>query len=239
MAGHSKWKQIKHKKAILDSKRAKKFTKLIKEMTLAARTSGGDPAGNPRLRLLLEKAKEINMPQENSVRAIKKGTGELPGAQYEAYTYEGYGPGNIALVIDVLTDNKNKAIAELRRVFTRNNGRIADAGSVLWLFKKLGVITAHVGSKTEDELLEVLLDYPVDTLEIHESMATVVGDLKALEEIKQALIKAGCKIDEAEIEWVAAEKTSIDNEEVEEEAIEFLTALEELEDVQNVYTNLA
>ena len=239
MAGHSKWKQIKHKKAILDSKKAKKYTKLIKEITMAARAHGGDPAGNPRLRLLLEKAKEINMPQENSVRAIKKGTGELPGTHYEAYTYEGYGPGNIALVIDVLTDNKNKAIAELRRVFTRNNGRIADAGSVMWMFKQFGVITATTGSKTEDQLLELLLDYPLENLEIHEEELTVIGDLKALEEIKQTLIKAGCVIDEAEIEWVASSKMSLENEEEEAEAIEFLTALEELEDVQNVYTNLA
>ena len=237
MAGHSKWKQIKHKKAILDSKKAKKYTKLIKEITMAARAQGGDPAGNPRLRLLLEKAKEINMPQENSVRAIKKGTGELPGTHYEAYTYEGYGPGNIALVIDVLTDNKNKAIAELRRIFTRNNGRIADTGSVMWMFKQFGVITATAGSKTEDELLELLLDYPVENLEIHEGDLTVTCDLKALEEIKQALIKAGCVIDEAEFEWVADSKMSLEDQ-VEEEAIAFLTALEELEDVQNVYSNL-
>ncbi len=237
MAGHSKWKQIKHKKAILDSKKAKKYTKLIKEITMAARAQGGDPAGNPRLRLLLEKAKEINMPQENSVRAIKKGTGELPGTHYEAYTYEGYGPGNIALVIDVLTDNKNKAIAELRRIFTRNNGRIADTGSVMWMFKQFGVITATAGSKTEDELLELLLDYPVENLEIHEGDLTVTCDLKALEEIKQALIKTGCVIDEAEFEWVADSKMSLEDQ-VEEEAIAFLTALEELEDVQNVYSNL-
>ena len=238
MAGHSKWKQIKHKKAILDSKRAKKFTKLIKEITMAARANGGDQAGNPHLRLLLEKAKEINMPQENSVRAIKKGTGELPGTHYEAYTYEGYGPGNIALVIDVLTDNKNKAIAELRRVFTRNNGRIADTGSVMWMFKQVGVITATTGGKTEDQLLELLLDFPLESLEIEGEDVTVTGDLKSLEEMKQALIKAGCVIDEAEIEWIASSKTSLENE-TEEEAIEFLTALEELEDVQNVYTNLA
>ena len=239
MAGHSKWKQIKHKKAILDSKKAKKFTKLIKEMTMAARVGGGDPAGNPRLRLLLEKAKEINMPQENSTRAIKKGTGELPGTQYEAYTYEGYGPGNIALVIEVLTDNKNKAIADLRHVFSRNGGRIADAGSVLWMFKKKGVINAEINNKTEDELLELLLEYPIDTLEIHEGSATITGDLRALDQIKATLIKAGIKVEEAEIEWVADATIDIEESEEEESAIEFLTALEDLEDVQDVYSNLA
>ena len=132
MSGHSKWSTIKHKKAALDAKRGKKFTKLIKEITVAARLGGGDPAGNPRLRLLIEKSKEINMPQDNAMRAIKKGTGELPGQHYEEQSYEGYGPGNIALMVDMLTDNKNKAIAELRHVFSRNGGRIADAGSVSW-----------------------------------------------------------------------------------------------------------
>jgi YebC/PmpR family DNA-binding regulatory protein len=126
MAGHSKWKQIKHKKALLDAKKGKMFTKLIKEISVAARMGGGDPAGNARLRLLLEKGKEINMPLENAQRAIKKGTGELPGQQYEAYQYEGYGPENIAVIVEVLTDNKNKAIAEMRHVFSRQGGRIAD-----------------------------------------------------------------------------------------------------------------
>ena len=238
MAGHSKWKQIKHKKAILDGKKAKRFTKLIKEMTIAARLGGGDPAGNPRLRLLLEKSKEINMPQENAQRAIKKGTGELPGTHYESYTYEGYGPGNIALLVEVLTDNKNKAIAELRHVFSRNNGRIADNGSVAWMFKREGVITAAVNNKTEDELIDLLIDYPINALEVHDGMATLTCDMTALEDVRQAVIKPGLTIDEAEIEWVASEKIAIDDEAEEEKAVEFLQALEELEDVQNVYTNL-
>jgi YebC/PmpR family DNA-binding regulatory protein len=239
MAGHSKWKQIKHKKALLDGKKAKRFTKLIKEMTIAARLGGGDPTGNPRLRLLLEKSKEINMPQENAVRAIKKGTGELPGTHYESYTYEGYGPANIALIVEVLTDNKNKAIAELRHVFSRNNGRIADSGAVSWLFKREGVVTAELKGKTEDELMDLLLEYPVHTFDIHEDRVTITCDMRSLEEVRHALVQAGLTIDEAEIEWVASEKMAIDDEIEEEKAVNFLQALEELEDVQNVYTNLA
>ena len=140
MSGHSKWATIKHKKAKEDAKRGKLFTKLIKEISVAARQGGGDPDANPRLRTLMDKAKEINMPQENSSRAIKKGTGELPGTFYERYQYEGYGPGNSAVIVDVLTDNKNRAIAELRALFTRKGAALAESGAVSWMFDKLGVI---------------------------------------------------------------------------------------------------
>ena len=237
MAGHSKWKQIKHKKALLDSKRGKLFTKLIKEITVAARMGGGDPSGNARLRFLLEKAKTINMPQENYTRAIKKGTGELPGVQYEAYTYEGYGPGNTAVVVDVLTDNKNKAIAELRHAFSRNNGRIAEAGAVSWMFEKLGVIQAQNTKLTEDELLEILLDYDIKDIKLNENIFEISSDARSLEEVKTALTQVGLKVQEAELEWVP--KTTVElNGEQEEKAHSFLEALEDLEDVQNVYTNL-
>lgn len=236
MAGHSKWKQIKHKKALLDAKKGKQFTKLIKEISIAARAGGGDPSGNARLRFLLEKSKEINMPQDNAIRAIKKGTGELPGQQYEHMTYEGYGPHNVAVIVEVLTDNKNKAIAEIRHAFSRNNGRIAENGSVSWMFTRAGVI--HVtGSTSEDQLLELLLDYEIENIEQDEGTFIVTCDPKSVEEVKTALTQAGLKVTEAELEWLP--KNSIElSEEEEQKALDFLSALEELEDVQNVYTNL-
>lgn len=239
MAGHSKWKQIKHKKALLDSKRGKAFTKLIKEITIAARSGGGDPAGNPRLRLLLEKAKEINMPQENSVRAIKKGTGELPGQAYESITYEGYGPAHIAVIVDVLTDNKNKAIAEIRHAFSRNGGHIAESGAVSWMFEKLGVINARNNGQTEDSLMEALLDYNIRDIKVDDELITVTTEPKDLDAVKQAVIKLGLKVDEAELEWVAKNTTEVAEGEQEEKALGFLQALEDLDDVQNVYTNMA
>jgi YebC/PmpR family DNA-binding regulatory protein len=237
MAGHSKWKTIKHKKAAADAKRSKHFTKIIKEITVAARHGGGDPSGNPRLRFLLDKAKEINMPLENAQRAIKKGTGELPGQQYESITYEGYGPENIAVIVDVLTDNKNKAIAELRHAFSRNGGRIAETGSVGWMFERLGVINASGGNLTEDELIEKLLDYDIIDTEKIDSTFVIKCSPKALDTVKQAIANLGLKIDEAELEWVARTPMALSGGE-EEKAINFLDALEELEDVQNVYTNL-
>jgi YebC/PmpR family DNA-binding regulatory protein len=238
MSGHSKWSTIKHKKALIDAKRGKKFTKLIKEITVAARLGGGDPSGNPRLRLLLEKAKEINMPLDNAQRAIKKGTGELPGQAYEAQTYEGYGPENVAMMIDVLTDNKNKAIAELRHVFSRNGGRIADAGAVGWMFQRVGIISG-TGKTTEDTLLENLLDYDVIAISVQDGDTfEVICEQKALEAIKETLTKKlGLHVEEAELGWHAENKTTL-NQEQAERVLEFLQAVEELDDVQNVYTTM-
>ncbi|MGC2310752.1 MAG: YebC/PmpR family DNA-binding transcriptional regulator [Candidatus Babeliaceae bacterium] len=238
MAGHSKWKQIKHKKALLDAKRGKLFTKLIKEMTIAARAGGGDPNTNPRLRFLLDKGKAINMPQENATRAIKKGTGELPGQSYEAYMYEGYGPHQVAVIVDVLTDNKNKAIAELRHVFSRKSGHIAANGAVSWLFEKQGVIETEETSVPEDTLIELLLDYPVKDISYQDKKYEITCDPKSLEHVKTVLINAGIKIAEAELAWVAPNTLQLTGEQ-EAQAIEFLEELEDLEDVQHVYTNLA
>ena len=238
MAGHSKWKQIKHKKALTDTKKSKSFTKLIKEIKVAARMSGGDPNHNARLRFLLEKSKELNMPQDNALRAIKKGTGELPGVHYEALTYEGYGPGNIAVIVDVLTDNKNKAIAELRHAFSRNGGRIAEAGSVSWMFQQQGVITLDNNHLSEDDLLEKLIAYPINDISQQDNSWIITTDPKEVEEIKNILTKIGIKVVESEIEWLP--KTAITLEgDAEEKAFEFLQTLEDLDDVQHTYTNLA
>lgn len=237
MAGHSKWKKIKHKKAIADSKRSKSFTKLIKEITVAARVGGGDPAGNPRLRFLLDKAKEVNLPSENATRAIKKGTGELPGVQYESHTYEGYGPGGIALIVEVLTENKNKAIAELRHVFSRKGGNIGESGVVSWMFDRLGVINAANGNLSEDELIENLIDHDIKDITRDEDTFEITCNPKALDAVKQAVSELGFKIEEAELEWVPRTPVKI-SESDEEKAVEFLQDVEDLEDVQNVYTNL-
>ncbi len=237
MSGHSKWSTIKHKKAKEDAKRGKQFTKLIKEISVAARQGGGDPDANPRLRTLMDKAKEINMPQENSSRAIKKGTGELPGATYERYQYEGYGPGNSAVIVDVLTDNKNRAIAELRALFTRKGAALAESGAVSWMFDKLGVIRVPNQGLTEDQLIEQLLAHDVKDVYQEDGTFVITCDPKALDEVKNALTTSGLTIESAEIEWVPKDTIEV-GKETEDKAYEFLSAIEELDDVQNVYTNV-
>lgn len=238
MAGHSKWKTIKHKKALLDSKRGKQFTKLIKEITVAAKMGGGEPDNNPRLRTLLEKAKEINMPIDNAQRAIKKGTGELPGVSYESHTYEGYGPHSIAVMVDTLTDNKNRTVAELRHIFNKQGGTLAENGAVSWMFKHMGVIHCAANNKTEDEFLEQLLDFNVESITVAEGNAEIVCDPKQLEMIKKVITDGGNKIEQADIEWVPSNKMEL-NDAASEQVIEFLEALEDLDDVQDVYTNMA
>ncbi len=237
MSGHSKWATIKHKKAKEDAKRGKVFTKLIKEITVASRSGGGDINANPRLRTLVEKAKEANMPQDNMLRAIKKGTGELPGMAYEAYTYEGYGPGKIAVIVEVLTDNKNRAIAELRHIFSRKGGILAEGGAVNWMFERLGVLRASGKKTTEDELLEALLDFDIKDINIENSDFEITCAPKALEEIKKKIQSLGFKIEHSEVEFVPSNLINLSGEE-ETRAHEFLEAVEDLDDVQNVYTNL-
>ena len=158
MSGHSKWASIKHKKASTDAKRGKIFTKIVKEISIAARTGGGDPAANPRLRTAVDKAKEVNMPAENIKRAIMKGTGELPGVSYEEYFYEGYGPGGVAILMEILSDNKNRTISEIRNIMTKSGGNMGEAGSVAWMFEKKGYILIEKTKVDEDTLMSVALD---------------------------------------------------------------------------------
>lgn len=238
MAGHNKWSQIKHKKAKEDSKRGYAFTKLIKEITAAAKAGGGDPAGNPRLRLLLEKAKEINMPLENSTRAIKRGTGELPGVSYEELQYEGYGPGGIAVIIETLSDNKNRTVASLRHLFSKMGGSLGESGAVSWMFEKQGVIRGTGQAVTEDSLIEALMEYDIKDIRNDDGLFSIIIDPKQLEIIKTAANKAGLHVEHAAIEWVAKTQTELDQS-TERSAFEFLEALQDHEDVQNVYTNLA
>lgn len=237
MSGHSKWANIKHKKAKEDSKRGKAFTKLTKEITCCAREGGGDPAGNARLRFLIEKAKSINMPLENTTRAIKKGTGELPGVSYESFSYEGYGPHGIAVILDVLTDNKNRTAGDLRHVFSKHNGTLGETGSVNWMFEKMGVVRITNSTKSEDELLDMLFDFEINTIEKDEGLTSVYCEPKELEKVRRAIFDAGLTIENAQLEWVAKTMTTL-SEEQSTKAYDFLSALDDLDDVQNVYTNL-
>lgn len=236
MAGHSKWANIKHKKAKEDAKRGQTFTKIIKEITVCAK-NGGIPENNPQLRQLIEKAKEANMPGENITRAVKKGTGELPGVSYEAISYEGYGPGGTAVIIEALTDNKNRTVADLRHIFSRHNGNLAETGAVNWMFDKLGVIRGIIKGKSEDDLLEALMDFDINDISIEDDLATVTTSMPALFQVKDALVQLGMKVEHAELEWVAKNNLSVD-EETEEKAFGLFEALEENDDVQNVYSNL-
>ncbi len=238
MAGHSKWSQIKHKKAKEDAKRGKAFTKLIKEIIVAARLGGGDPAGNARLRLLVEKAKEINMPQENTIRAIKKGTGELPGTHYEEHTYEGYGPHGIAIIVQVLTDNKNRAVAALRHLFSAKGGSLGASGSVSWLFEHLGVIRAGQNDVSEDALFDALIDFDIKDISAQEGLATITCDARALMQVRETVAQLGLNIESAELEWVAKELINLE-EKASNNVYAFLEAIEDHEDVQHVFTNVA
>lgn len=237
MSGHSKWATIKHKKAALDAKRGKVFTKLLKEITVVARDGGGDPSANPRLRTLVEKARRVNMPHDNLQRAIKKGTGELPGQTYEAQNYEGYGPGGIAVIVDVLTDNKNRAVADLRHVFSRHGGRLGETGSVGWMFEFVGVIRVPSAHLTEDQLMEMLLDYPVEDIADEQEVFAITMEAKSLDKVRQVLQEHSIEIKSADLEWTPKNRVTLGSTE-EGKALEFLNALDELDDVQNIFSNL-
>lgn len=238
MSGHSKWSTIKHKKAALDAKRGKSWTKIIREITVAAREGGGDIGGNAKLRLIVDKAKAANMPQDNINRAIKKGTGELAGGEnYEASTYEGYGPYGVAIMIEVLSDNKNRTVSSLRHIFTKMSGAMAENGAVAWMFEHKGVIRA-TGTLTEDELIEKLLDYNVDDVSLDDEVFSITCKKQYLEPLKKVVEGLGLKVEAAQLEWVAKNPIVITDKNQEESLIKFLEAIEDLDDVQNVYANI-
>lgn len=238
MSGHSKWATIKHKKAKEDNKRGKVFTKLIREIMVAARQGGGDPAGNPRLRVLIDKAKAENMPQDNITRAIKKATGELEGMHFEEVIYEGYGPEGTAAIIEALTDNKNRTVADLRHIFSKYGGNMGETGSVAWMFEHKGVIRA-IGSLSEDDVIEKLLDYEVDDVSLEESVFTITCNIKDLYSIKTVVEKIGMRVEDAKVEWVAKNTITLSARDQEEKVIKFLEALEDYDDVRDVYSNIS
>lgn len=236
MSGHSKWATIKRKKASTDAKRGKIFTQIIKEITIAAKMGGGDPNGNPRLRLAVDKAKASNMPADNIKRAIMKGTGELPGVSYEDVTYEAYGAGGVALIIESVTDNKNRTVSELRHMLERNNGKLATAGSVAWSFHRKGVIQIPKSNYTEDDILAIILDAGADDLKVEDDFYEVKTTTETFEQVKKALEANKITIESAELSLVPENLVKVEGKDA-EQVLKLMDALEENEDVQNVYPN--
>jgi YebC/PmpR family DNA-binding regulatory protein len=238
MAGHSKWAQIKHKKAHTDVKKGKIFSKIVKEISVAARLGGGDPDANPRLRLAIEKAKEVNMPHDNIKRAIMKGTGELPGAAYEEVVYEGYGPGGVALYIQALTDNKNRTVPELRHLLAKHGGNMGESGCVAWLFEKSGYILIEKTVVDEDSLMSVAVEAGASDMknEDNEENYEIITGSDDLNEVKDALSRAGVPVSLAEVTMLPSNYVMLDGRQA-EQMTRLMDALEEHDDVQNVYAN--
>lgn len=237
MAGHSKWANIKHRKAAQDAKKGKIFTKIAKELTVAAKIGqSGDPEFNPRLRLALDKAKAANMPKENVERAIKKGLGEGDGANYEDVTYEGYGPGGVAILVQALTDNKNRTVAEVRSTFTKRGGSMGEAGCVAWMFDKKGVINIPKGAVDEDTLMMIAIDAGAEDVVSEDDGFEVITDPANYETVKKAIEANNIKIEYAEITMRPKNTIELSGEEA-EKTMALLEALEDLDDVQEVYSN--
>jgi YebC/PmpR family DNA-binding regulatory protein len=235
MSGHSKWATIKRAKGAKDAARGKLFGRLIKEISIAARDGGGDPAGNPRLRLAIDKAKASNMPQDNIKRAIQRGTGELEGVNYEEMTYEGYGPGGIAFLVETITDNKNRTVAEIRHMFSKNNGNLAENGSVSWKFDRKGVILVP-STYAEDDVMMVALDAGAGDMTVGEEGYEIVCEPTEFEAVKSALQENGMEITEDSVQMVPQTTTKVEGKEA-EGVLRLLESLEEHDDVQNVYAD--
>ncbi len=236
MSGHSKWSTIKHKKGAADKKRAKVFTKLIKEITVAARMGGGDASANPRLRRAIDSAKAQNMPKDNVDRAIKKGTGDMDGVNYEEIMYEGYGPGGVAVMVECLTDNKNRTIADVRYIFNKAGGNVGTDGCVAWMFDKKGVITISKEAADEDALMEVALEAGAEDIKDEGDSFDVLTSPEDFDAVKDAIDAAEITCEVAEISMVPQNTTEVSGKEA-EQMIRFMEALDDNDDVQNFYTN--
>lgn len=236
MSGHSKWATIKRKKGSIDAARGKMFTKIIKEITIAARDGGGNPDDNPRLRLAIKTAKANNMPADNITRGIKKGTGELEGVNYEELTYEGYAPNGIAIIVECISDNRNRTVAELRHIMSKNNGNFGDTGSVSWMFERKGVINVEKPGVNEDELMEVILEAGADDLKNDGEYFEVVSSMENFDKVRKAIEDKGYKFESASLQYLAKDLIAIEGA-AQETVLKFLDAVEENDDVQNVYTN--
>ena len=237
MSGHSKWATIKNKKGAADAKRGQLFTKLIKEITAAARIGGGSVDGNPRLRLALAKAKEGNMPKDNIERAIKKGTGELPGISYEEVMYEGYAPGGVAVLVEALTDNKNRTTAEVRNIFSKHGGNMAGAGSTAWIFHKKGYILVEKAKAEEEKLMEAALGAGAEDLKTEGLVFEVITAVKDFDTVKDALAKAGIALQSSELTMIPDSVVLVKDEESAKKVLSFVEALEEHDDVNHAYAN--
>ena len=237
MSGHSKWSTIKHKKAAKDAKRGKIFTKMIKEITVAARMGGGDINANPRLRTAVTTARTSSMPSDNIERAIKKGTGELEGVNYEEIQYEGYGPGGFAIMLSILTDNRNRTVAEIRNIFGKNAGNLGETGSVAWMFSKKGVITVEQSAATEERVFEVALEAGADDISDAGEVFEVTVAPERLEDVKTALDGASIPVASAEVTMVPQSTVTLRGREA-EQALKLLEILEDHDDVQKVAANV-
>lgn len=236
MSGHSKWSTIKHKKAAQDAKRGAMFTKVIKELTVSARLGGGDAEMNPRLRTTILKAKAINMPQDTIQRAIMKGTGELPGVNYEEITYEGYGPGGVAMIATVLTDNRNRTVAEIRKIFSKNGGNLGETGCVAWMFQKKGLIVVDKEKIDEDELLAIALEAGAEDVRPVDAIFEVITDTDGFEAVKQEITDKGIEPASAEISLIPQNTVRLEGNQA-RQLLKLMDELEEHDDVQNVYAN--
>jgi YebC/PmpR family DNA-binding regulatory protein len=236
MSGHSKWHTIKHKKGALDAKRGKVFTKLIREMTIAARLGGGDPDANPRLRTVLDKAKAANMPADNITRAIKKGTGELEGTTYEELVLEGYGPGGVAILVEGTTDNRNRSVSEIRHIFSKHGGNLGGAGSVAYMFKPKGVISIAADKTTEDQLMEIALEAGADDILTEAAGFTVYTTPHSFEAVLAAVKAAQIEPDEAEVKKLADNNIALEGPKV-QQLLKLLDALDDNDDVSTVWDN--
>jgi YebC/PmpR family DNA-binding regulatory protein len=236
MSGHSKWSTIKRKKGVADAKRGKLFTKLIKEISIAAKLGGGDPEGNPRLRTAVATAKAENMPKENIDRAIKKGTGELGVINYEELTYEGYGPGGVAIMVAVLTDNKNRTIADIRNSFSKHNGNLGESGCVSWMFTSKGLILLDQDKVDEERLIEVVLDAGAEDVRTREREFEVITDPVQFEDVKGAFHDAGLEYSFAEVTMIPQTTIRLLGKEA-EQMLKLMERLEDSDDIQKVYAN--
>ena len=236
MSGHSKWHSIRHKKAATDAKRGKLFTRLIKEISVAARLGGGDIEANPRLRSSVQTAKDANMPLDNIKRAIMKGTGELPGQSFETVTYEGYGPGGVAVIVEALTDNKNRTVAEVRYIFSKQGGNLGESGSVLWMFDKKGYVAIDQQLISEEKLLEVALEAGAEDLQSEGDSFSVYTSFESLESVRQALETAEIPILSAEVTMIPQSEVRLEGKQA-ERMLRLMEALEDHDDVQSAYAN--
>ena len=237
MSGHSKWSTIKRKKGAQDAKRGKIFTTLIKEITVAAKNGGGDESANPRLRQAILKAKSANMPQDNIKRAIKKGTGDLPGMSYEEAVYEGYAPGGVAVLMEVLTDNKNRTVADIRHIMTKHGGNLGENGSVSWMFNKKGEIILDLSAGDEETIMEAVLESGAEDLEIDEKYYIISTEPNILMSVRDRLENNGYEIKSAEVEMVPNNLQKVEGDDV-PKVLSLLEELDDNEDIKNVYANV-
>ena len=236
MSGHSKWANIKHRKAAVDAKRGKVFTKIKRELTVAAKHGGGEPESNPRLRTAISAAKNQNMPNDTIDRAIKRGTGEMGGEEFHEISYEGYGPGGSAVLVKTLTDNKNRTVSDIRRIFTKHGGSLGESGCVSWMFHMKGRIAFEKDKVDEDKVFELALDAGADDVVTEESELVVITPPDAFEAVKSAIQEAGLSFETAEITMIPQNSVKIEGREA-ESMIRLMEALEDIDDVQNVYSN--